>query len=114
MTEISRSSQVVFLLRQELQRMSTRRASKGDGAASTRDSGSSSPIRRLREIASDENYGEEEFNRSLVQALLSERLGSRLTDDARFQRTVDEVLRLINSDEQARTLITAARKQLLA
>lgn len=108
MSNISRVDQAVLQLRTQLQRIARERAQRGSNAASV----SPGPLERLREAGSSGAFGEEEFRRKFVRALLTEELGEALANQPEFERISNEVSRMLNEDPDSRELVDAAIRQL--
>lgn len=114
MTRISNNDQILLLLRQQLQRISgdkqTRRTAKTGEASQT----GKAAVARLKALASVEEFGDDEFERTLVQGLLTDEFGEAIINDPRFQQLVDKVWKIIASDEQSRHLFAEAKKEILS
>ncbi|WP_338446515.1 hypothetical protein V5F89_01580 [Pelagerythrobacter marensis] len=109
MTRIGNVDHIMVLLRQQLQRMG-----KVDGKARGSKSGATahtarrSAIDRIAPLARLDDLDEREFERALIRALLTDEFGASIAEDHRFERIASEVHRIIRSDEQAQSLLTAA------
>ncbi|HEY0148116.1 MAG TPA: hypothetical protein VGB70_03855 [Allosphingosinicella sp.] len=111
MTRITSSDHVLLLLRERLQRLDRGRAGKTGrtgGAGKT----TAPPMERLQALAALEGASGEEFQRSLVRALLSEELGEAVVNEPAFQSIVAEIFQVINASPEGRALIERAAREL--
>ena len=108
MSNVSRVDQAVLQLRLQLQRLARERA-RGSGEPRSVDY---PPLQRLRRAGSASAFGEEEFRRKFVRALLTEELGEELGNQPEFDRISNEVTRMLSEDEDTTALVDAAIRQL--
>ncbi|AKM07979.1 hypothetical protein [Pelagerythrobacter marensis] len=112
MTRIGNVDHIMVLLRQQLQRMG-----KVNGKVHGTRPGAAphvahrSAIDRIAPLAKLEDLDEQELERALIRALLTDEFGASIAEDRRFERVASEVHRIIQSDGQARSLLTAAIDQ---
>ncbi len=107
MTRINQVDQVLMLLRQQLQRMGKAQRRPQAGKA-----GTPSAIKRAAALAQIEGLSTEDLEQSLIRALLTEEFGETLASDARFQKVVADVHRIIATDRETRQLLRQAVEQL--
>lgn len=108
MSNIGRVDQAVLQLRAQLQRLARDRAQGTSGSARAEPSA----LERLRQIGPGAAFGEEEFRRKFVRALLTEELGEALGNQPEFDRISNDVWRLLDDDSDTRALMDAAIRQL--
>lgn len=113
MTRVSSSEHVLLLLRERLQRLDRGRARQPGRPAGSR-APTAPPMARLQALAALDELPDEELQRTLVRALLSEELGEEVANDPSFQAVADEVYRMIGESEEGRALIEAAERELRA
>ena len=114
MARINNVDQALLLLREQLQR-----SERSGPAARKRRSGaareaSPRPIDRVRALAALDTLSDDDVKRALVRGLLADQLGDGVTNDARFQQVVDEVVRMLLDAPEGRTLLDGALEQLRA
>lgn len=103
MPRIAPRDPVLLLLRERLQRgASTVRADTPVGPAPL------SPLQRARAMAAMAALDPDARRRMLVRAVLAERLGEAVANDAAFQQVSDRVLALLDATEEGRALVAAA------
>lgn len=108
MTRINNVDHVLLLLRERLQRLDGKSKSRTEGAASTArpDAGTprslSDALDRIRALDPDE------AGRSLVMAVLTERLGEEMVNDASFQIVVAKVNDILAVDPQLSDLLRSS------
>lgn len=99
---------MLLLLREQLQRLDRTR-----GAPAGRTNGKSkptpAPMARLQTLG---EVTDKEFKRTLVRALLAERMGEGVANDPAFQTVIDDVYRIINDSDDGRALIERAARRL--
>jgi hypothetical protein len=105
---IGRVDQAVLQLRAQLQRLARERAQKGSSSAQP----GPKPLERLRHAGSPGSFGEEEFRKKFVRALLTEELGESLGNQPEFERISSEVWRLLDGDPDTRAMMDAAIEKL--
>ena len=110
MTRINQVDQVLMLLRQQLQRME--KAKRRPQAGSAARAGTPSAVRRPAALARIDSLSPEDLEQSLIRALLTEEFGEALASDARFQKVVADVHRIIAADRETRQLLRQAVEQL--
>jgi len=108
MSNIGRVDQAVLQLRAQLQRLARERAGKTRSSDGT----PPKPLDRLRQARASGSFGEEEFRRKFVRALLTEELGEGLGNQPEFERISNEVWRLLDADPDTRAMMDAAIHQL--
>lgn len=114
MTRISNNDQILLLLRQQLLRLSGEKPAQRASKAGNKVHTDKVAVARLKALASVEEFGDDEFERTLVQGLLTDEFGEAIINDPRFQQLVDKVWKIIASDEQSRRLFADAKKELLS
>jgi len=111
MTRVSSSDQILLLLRERLQRLNqgrgtpTNRSNRNDPAPRT-------PLARLKALSALDGLSTEELGRAMIRSLLSEELGEAASSDPSFAAVAEEVSRMIESNEEGRTLIERAALEL--
>jgi len=96
---------VLLLLREQLQRLDRAGAKRtAPGAKPT-----AAPMARLRALG---DVPDKEFKRTLVRALLAERMGEGVANDPAFQAVIDDVYRIIDESDDGRALIHRAATRL--
>lgn len=110
MTRVTSSEHVLLLLREQLQRLDRTR---GGHPGRTGGSGkpTPAPMARLQSLG---EVTDKEFKRTLVRALLAERMGEGVANDPAFQTMIDDVYRIITDSEDGRALIDRAARRLRA
>ncbi|MEH3040405.1 MAG: hypothetical protein PGN21_10130 [Sphingomonas paucimobilis] len=108
MAEIGRADPVLLLLRERLQ---------GRSGAAVRSSARAaapmlSPIERTRAVAALAVLDEEGRRRLVVRAVLAERLGEAVANDAAFQTLGDRVLAELDETPEGRALVEAAMAEM--
>jgi hypothetical protein len=99
-----------MLLRSHLQR--AQRGERKSVAAPSRSGPSQTPIERVQNLLRDEELPEPEVERALVRGLLMHEFGTDVSNDAKFQTIVEDVLAMIRRDESANRLLKLAIRQL--
>ncbi len=107
MTRINHVDQVLMLLRQQLERMG--KAQRRPQAAKA---GTPSALKRAAALTQIEGLSAEDLEQSLIRALLTEEFGEALANDARFQKVVADVYRIIAADRETHQLLRQAVEQL--
>ena len=113
MTRINTSEQVLLLLREQLQRLDRSRGAR-TGRTGRAAKATPRPMARLQALAALDQVGEQEFKRTLVRALLSEKVGEGIANDPAFQAVIDDVFRIINDSAEGRGLMDRAAQRLRA
>lgn len=103
MTRITNTEQVLILLRAQLER-----AQRSGRKRFAPVKGRNGPMERVRELAAADSLSESEIARVLISGLLAEDFGPEFAVDPRFASLVDDVQRLLESDEAGRTLLKRA------
>jgi len=111
MTSIGHVDQVLLLLREQLRRMERK---KGAAAPRSDRSGPTRPMARLQAIATVQALSDEDVERSLVYSLLLEQFGEAIANDPKFQTVIDDVVRLIRSNPDTRSVLGQSVRQLRA
>ncbi len=104
MARIAGTDPLVRLLRERLQRggaTALGRQARANGPAL-------SPVERARATATMAALDPDARRRLLVKALLAERLGEAIANDAGFQRVSERVLAMLDDSSEGRALIAAA------
>ena len=114
MTRISNNDQILLLLRQQLQRIAGDKQTRRSSKIGSKSQVEKAAVARLKALARLEEFGDDEFERTLVQGLLTDEFGEGIINDPRFQRIVDQVWKIIASDEQSRHLFAEAKQELLS
>ena len=113
MTRIGQSDHVLLLIRERLSRLERGRAGRSGKTAGAKPA-SERPLARLQSLAAAGQLLEEDVERTLVRALLTEELGEGVANDPSFQAVSDDVYRIISGSEEGRALIAAAAAQVKA
>lgn len=108
MTRITNTDQVLALLRTHLQR--SQRTQRTPVSRNVRQA----PLKRIQKMARVEELSDAEIRRALISGILEEELGEAVANDAKFQQTVSDVLRVIEEDKNARGILERAIVQLKA
>lgn len=110
MAEIGRANPVLLLLRERLQgRQASAARSVARAAAPPL-----SPLERARAVAALAVLDPDGRRRLVVRALLAERLGEAVANDAAFQALGDRVLAMLDETLEGRALVEAAMAELEA
>jgi hypothetical protein len=112
MTRISASDQILLLLRAKLERSAALKKRQKAGSSKEAASQEAAGLQRIRALAQIEDLSDEDFGRSMVQSLLVQEFGEAMVNDPRFQRIVTRIADMLSSDEEARSLVAAARRDL--
>lgn len=107
MTRIANAEQVLLLLRAHLER-----SQRSTRKRTTAVKGRNGPMERVRELAAAGMLTESEVARALISGLLAEEFGSEATIDPRFAALVDEVQRLLESNETSQGVLKLAVAQI--
>jgi hypothetical protein len=105
MTRISNVDHVLLLLRERLQRLDGNTQAKADRAASAKRTDAGSPrsltdaLDRIRALDPDE------AGRALVMAVLTEKFGEEVVNDASFQTIITKVNDILATDTQLSELL---------
>lgn len=108
MTGIGKVDQIVLQLRAQLQRAAKNRSRSSAGA----NRASPGPLQRFKAIEGSDAFGDGEFRKKFVRALLTEELGEELANQPEFERISNEVWSLIEEDETLRPQLEEALRQL--
>lgn len=108
MTQVGRADPVLLLLRERLQG----RAAAAVGSSARADAPILSTMERARAVAALAVLDEERRRRLVVRALLAERLGEAVANDAAFQALGDRVLAMLDETPEGRALVAAALVEL--
>lgn len=108
MTQVGRADPVLLLLRERLQG----RGAVTVGTPVRADAPLLSPLERARAVAALAVLDEERRRRLMVRALLAERLGEAVANDAGFQALGDRVLAMLDETPEGRALVAAALVEL--
>jgi hypothetical protein len=111
MTRISNADHVLLLLRNHLERTQKQRRKRTQSSRGDEHTGAT-PLQRIERLALVSELPAHELKRALVAAVLAEELGEAVMNDAKFHRVVDEVLRIIATDERASAQLQQACKTL--
>lgn len=105
MDRISNADRVILVLRQRL----LERARAGNASRNQKpdDKASTAPgsLDNLHALAGVQDIEDRQLGRALIQSLLVEELGSELINDAKFQRTIDQVLETLEREAKTRQLL---------
>jgi hypothetical protein len=101
MDPISNVDRLVLLLRQRL----AERGNAARGGPAVRSAVSATRTSALQKLAGVEGVDERHLRRALIQNLLSESLGEKLTGDAQFQQVVDRVTQTMEGDPEVGKLL---------
>jgi len=104
MSDIGRVDQAVLQLRAQLQRLARQRSQRSDTQPRT----DPKALERLRQASSSEAFGDDEFRRKFVRALLTEELGEALGNQPEFERISNEVWRVLDEDPDTRAMMDDA------
>jgi len=110
MAEVGRADPVLLLLRERLQGRQAPTARSAARAAAAL----LSPLERARAVAALAVLDSEGRRRLVVRALLAERLGEAVANDAAFQAVGERVLAMLDETPEGRALIEAALAELEA
>lgn len=112
MVMISNTDQVMALVRNQLERMArdkrsdpTRKSSKAAQPVSTSTS-------RMQALAGLSNLPEEEFERVLIEALLTVEFGEEVARDPRFAEIVSQTTKIMQHDPALSKTMRAVRTEL--
>src|SRR5258705_2425611 len=108
MSDIGRVDQAVLQLRGQLRRLARERSQRSDAEVRA----DPKPLARLRQASSTEAFGDDEFRRKFVRALLTEELGEALGNQPEFERIANEAWRLLDEDPDTRAMMDDAIHQL--
>ncbi|OCC22924.1 hypothetical protein MB02_14250 [Croceicoccus estronivorus] len=112
MTRITPADQVMLLLRQQLQRMTKGAGqARGSRAGASQLTGGQNPLHRVSALATLDGLSDEERGKALIRALLTEEFGEELANEAKFERIVGEVHRIIASDDGSRDLLKRSLRE---
>ena len=111
MTRITNADQVLLLLKSHLQR--AQRGERKSGGASSRSSIQQTPLERVQNLVRQDDLPESEIGGALVRGLLSHEFGGAISNDAKFQAILDEVLATIRRDEAMSRLLNRAIQDLI-
>ncbi|MBX9813386.1 MAG: hypothetical protein K2X76_01650 [Sphingomonas sp.] len=111
MTRISQADQILLMLREQLQRSEARRGG-APARAQRRGPPSPPPLERARALAALDALGEDERRRHVLHAVLSQRIGERVSNDPAFGHLVDRVLAIIMAEPDGPALIDRALAEL--
>ena len=112
MTRITNVDQVLLLIRQQLQRLSTGSGAPARKARNVQNGPRQTALGRLSALNRLQDLPETDLENSLVRALLTDEFGDRLANDPRFLRVAGEVSRIIAGDEEARDLLRQAVRRI--
>lgn len=110
MTRINQANQILLLLQERLQRLERGRSGRSAGTAAS----TPRPLTRLQALTALEQLTDEDFNRTMVRALLIEELGDGVANDPAFEGVAQDVFRILADSEEGRRLIEQAARQLRA
>ena len=111
MTRITNTDQVLMLLRNHLER-----AKRGERKAANPISQPDAPqtaLDRIQDLARHEDLPRTEIENALVRGLLTNEFGPAVSNDARFQVILDDVLAAIRRDEAMTKLLDRTVTQIL-
>lgn len=108
MTSIGKVDQIVLQLRAQLQQAAKSRGRPAAGSGQA----AKSPLNRLRALDGAERYGDSDFRRKFVRALLTEELGEELANQPEFERISNEVWTLIEADDALKPQLEQALREL--
>lgn len=108
MAEIGRTDPVLMLLRERLQR----RGGAKVGSSTRTAAPMLSPMERARAVAALAVLDEQGRRRLVVRAVLAERLGEAVANDAAFQALSDRVLTELDETPEGRALVEAAMAEM--
>lgn len=108
MAEIGRADPVLLLLRERLQGRGETKVRSATRAAVPM----LSPLERARAVAALAVLDPDGRRRLVVRALLAERLGEGVANDAAFQALGDRVLAMLDETPEGRSLVVAALAEL--
>jgi len=110
-TRITQSDQIVLLLRQQLQRVATRKDVRGKDRTA-KSAGRENAGNRVEALAALRDLPQDDIERALLRMLLIEEMGETIGNDPKFQGVIDKVHRLIRSDPETRLLLSKALQAL--
>jgi hypothetical protein len=103
MEPVSNIDRLMIVLRQKLEQR--QRASSGRTSTSQA-SASQTSASRFAAIAAADGVDERQVRRTFIQALLADRLGETLVNDAQFQQVVSRVTDAMEQDEPTAALLS--------
>lgn len=113
MTRITNTEHILLLLRAHLQRSQKARRKSVDQktqlSASQRD-----PLVRIQELVRHGSLPQEDVQRAVIQGLLLNEIGDKLSNEAKFQTLIDDVFGLIRRDQAMVELLNRAIRELTA
>ena len=115
MVAIGNTDHVVALVRAQLTRLA--RAKRGDAASRSGKTGAATAAKagsRLDALATMRSLGDEEFERVLVRALLTDEFGEGVSEDPRFQAIVERTATVLRSDPALAGTMAEVRSRLSA
>lgn len=98
MEAISNADRFVALLRQKLAERVRAKGSERKRADAAEKSRETAPHRPIAALAAQAGADDRHLRRTIVEQLLTERLGSQLANEPRFQQIVEQVTELIADD----------------
>ncbi|OQW70374.1 MAG: hypothetical protein BVN33_17515 [Proteobacteria bacterium ST_bin13] len=112
MTRISNADQVLLLLREQLQRAGKTSGSKRKSQTDRAGPATVRPLERVRGLAALDTLNDDEVRRAIIRGILTEELGEAVGNDAAFQATIDNVVRIIGDAPGGSDLLNRAVAQL--
>lgn len=98
MVMITNSDQVMALVRNQLERMSRDKRTGTSRRTAKSSPANSSSASRLKALSKLSSLPQEEFERVLVEALLTSEFGEEVAHDPRFSELVSKTSKLMNQD----------------
>jgi hypothetical protein len=102
MVSISNVDLVMAALRSRLRRVAAEKRSGKTVASSAPQSTRSTGRERIEALAAMRQLPPDEFERTLVRAVLEMELGEAISEDPRFHRLVDQTHRILQEDPELR------------
>lgn len=100
MEAISSSDVFVALLRQKLAERARAKGTERKSAAEKKKTENPAPQQSVAALAAQAGADDRHLRRTIIEQLLSNRLGAQLANEPRFQQIVDQVTELIAEDEE--------------
>lgn len=112
MASINRVDQAILLLQDRLKRLQERTGSKPADLGKAQKSDRPDALAPLRRMTQQGGISDEDLRRALVRTLLSNALGAELVSSLEFNSIADQVLRIMESNDVGRDLLSRALSDL--
>lgn len=107
MDALSNVDRFVALLRLKLAERARTHHAKSAPAARARTVAEQSPQARITALTAQQSLDERSLRRAVIEQLLSERLGTELANEPRFQQVIEQVTTIIANDRELAGLLDA-------